>query len=137
MRSRLAGRAPPPAIMRGFDSGTVEPMERSAAAIGMAVLAATLAGCAGDATRDVRVYEPTQLREAQYVPVARLWVETWRARTWVPTYESSEDGIAALKDKAAALGANGLINVGCYADPGAFSIGAPTYLCYGKAIKTP
>ena len=48
------------------------------------------------------------------------------------TLASSSD---RLKDKAASLGANGLINLGCYADPGLFSIGDPAFLCYGQAIK--
>src|SRR5258706_5368368 len=110
-------------------------MRRVMATKAVAVLAARCAGCASLKGEDVKVYEPTQLSEKQYDAVARLWVETWRARTWVPTYASREDAVAALQDKAAALGANGLINLGCYADPGLFSIGDPAYLCYGNAIK--
>jgi uncharacterized protein YbjQ (UPF0145 family) len=53
----------------------------------------------------------------------------------VPSYSSREDGIAALQDKAAALGANGLINVDCYGDKGLFSLGSDSFVCYGKAIK--
>lgn len=110
-------------------------MRKAAAAVGVAVLAGICSGCSTIKAEDVKIYEPTQLRERQYDAVGRLWVETWRARTWVPTYASRDDAIAALQDEAAALGANGLINVGCYADPGLFSIGDPAFLCYGKAIK--
>jgi uncharacterized protein YbjQ (UPF0145 family) len=53
----------------------------------------------------------------------------------VPTYSSREDGIAVLKDEAAALDANGLINVDCYGDSGLFG-GEQAFTCYGKAIKT-
>jgi len=90
--------------------------------------------CGAANAEEVRVYRPAQLKPGEYETVARLWVETWRARTWVPTYDSPEEGIDALRDKAAGLGANGLINVGCYGDRGLFS-GAESFLCYGKAIK--
>jgi len=105
-------------------------MNKTIAAMGMAALAAALSGCA---TGDVRVYDPAQLKQGEYETIARLWVETWRARFWVPTYSSREDGIVALQNKAAGLGANGLINVACYADPG--WVGGDSYLCYGKAIR--
>lgn len=103
--------------------------------VGMVLSAVVLAGCATVKGDDVKVYEPTQLRESQYESVARVWVETWRARTGVPTYASPGDGLAALQDKAASLGANGLINVACYGDPGLFSLGSESFICYGKAIK--
>jgi len=57
----------------------------------------------------VQFYRPAQLKQGEYEAVARLWVETWRTPFWVPSYSSTKDGIAALQDKAAALGANGLI----------------------------
>jgi len=84
---------------------------------------------------EVKVYRPAQLKPGEYETVARLWVETWRPRFRVPTYDSPEEGIDALRDKAAALGANGLINIGCYGDRGLFSLGSETFLCYAKAIK--
>ncbi len=112
-------------------------MKRLIAALGAAASAVILVGCATLKAGDVKVYQPTQLNQGQYETVARLWVETWRARAWVPTYSSPEEGIAALQDKAAGLGANGLINVACYADKGWFSFGGDSYLCYGKAIKVP
>ncbi len=42
-----------------------------------------------------------------------------------------------MRDKAAGLGANGLINVDCYGDKGFFSFGSESFVCYGKAIKVP
>lgn len=84
---------------------------------------------------EVRVYQPAQLKQGEYETLARLWVETWRPRFWVPTYDSPEEGIAALRDKAEGLGANGLINVGCYGDKGLFSGGSDSFICYGNAIK--
>ncbi len=86
-------------------------MEKRIAAISMALSAAVLAGCASIKAEDVKVYTPAQLRQGEYETVKRLWVETWRTPFWVPSYSSPKDGIEALQDKAAALGANGLINV--------------------------
>src|SRR5258708_2750018 len=112
-------------------------MDKRIAAIGVALSAAVLAGCVALKAEDVKVYSPAQLRQGEYETVARLCVETWRPRFWVPTYSSPGDGIAALQDKAAALGANGLINVDCYGDKGLFSFGSDSFTCYGKAIKVP
>lgn len=100
-----------------------------------AVLAAALAGCAGIEAKDVVVYGDAQLKQGRYETVARLWVETWRARFWTPAYTSSEDPVAALQSKAARLGANGLINVACYGDKGFMSLWWESFNCYGKAIK--
>jgi hypothetical protein len=112
-------------------------MEKRIAAIGMALSAAVLAACASLKAEDVKVYTPAQLRQGEYETVKRLWVETWRTPFWVPSYSSREDGIAAMRDKAAGLGANGLINVDCYGDKGFFSFGSESFVCYGKAIKVP
>jgi hypothetical protein len=112
-------------------------MARRIAAIGVAMSAAVLAACSTLKAEDVKVYTPAQLRQGEYETVARLWVETWRPRFWVPTYSSRDDGIAGLQDKAAALGANGLINVDCYGDKGFFSFGSESFTCYGKAIMVP
>jgi len=61
-------------------------------------------------------------------------VGTWRTAFWVPTYSLRDDGIAALRDKAASMDANGLTNVDCYGDSGLFG-GSVALTCYGKAIK--
>src|SRR5713101_3748650 len=112
-------------------------MDKRIAAIGVAMSAAVFAGCAALKAEDVKVYTPAQLRQGEYEAVKRLWVETWRPLFWVPTHSSPKDGIAAMQDKAAALGANGLINVDCYGDRGLFSFGSESFVCYGKAIKVP
>ncbi|HYT15824.1 MAG TPA: hypothetical protein VEL80_05500 [Burkholderiales bacterium] len=111
-----------------------------------AAIAAAMTGCAstsenpgGPATaHEVRIYSPAQLLPAQYETVRRLWVESWRAKFWVPSYSTEEDGLSALRNKAAQLGANGLINVACYKDRGLFSLPGSTgsdFNCYGKAIR--
>src|SRR5215510_7158721 len=104
------------------------------AALLVVALAAVMAACATTKSEDVKIYSPAELRQGEYEPVARIWVQSWRTASWVPTYSSRDDGIAALKDKAASLDANGLTNVDCYGDSGLFG-GAPAYTCYGKAIK--
>ena len=95
---------------------------------------ACLSACATTRSDDVKIYSPAQLKQGEYETVGRIWVDTWRTAFWVPTYSKPEDGISALKDKAATLDANGLVNVDCYGDSGLFG-GAPAYTCYGKAIK--
>ncbi len=112
-------------------------MDKRITAISVALSAAVFAGCAALKPEDVKVYTPAQLRQGEYETVKRLWVETWRPPFWVPSYSSPKDGIAAVQDKAAALGANGLINVDCYRDKGYFSFGSESFTCYGKAIKVP
>lgn len=104
-------------------------------AVVWAALVAVGLQCTAASAEDVKVYRPAQLKPGEYETVARLWVESWRTLAWLPTYDSPEKGIEALRDKAAGLGANGLINVGCYADRGMFALGAESFLCYAKAIK--
>jgi hypothetical protein len=103
----------------------------------VAASVSALLGCATSGSDEVRLYRAAELRQGEYETVARLWVEAGRAAFWTPSYGSQEEGVAALRDKAAALGANGLINIGCYADPGLFSLGSESLVCYGKAIKVP
>ena len=112
-------------------------MSRRTASLALAALTAVLSACSTIEAKDVKIYKPAQLKQGQYETVARLWVETWRTPLWVPSYSLPEDGVAALQDKAAALGANGLINVDCYGDKGLFSFGSDSFVCYGKAIKVP
>ncbi len=112
-------------------------MNKRIAMLTTIILAGGLSGCAALKAGDVKVYTPAQLRQGEYETVKRLWSETWRPPFWVPGYSSPKDGIAAMRDKAAALGANGLINVDCYGDKGLFSVGSESFICYGKAIRVP
>lgn len=110
---------------------------RRFAATCVAASVSVLLGCATSGSDEVRLYRSAQLRQGEYQAVARLWVEAGRSAFWAPSHASEEDGVAALRDKAAALGANGLINIACYRDPGLFSLGSESFVCYGKAIKVP
>ena len=115
---------------------------RIAALLSLALLYACATTTTGDANSkpddqaksDVKIYSPAELKQGDYETVKRIWVESWRTAFWVPTYSSKDDGIAALKDKASSLDANGLINVDCYGDSGLFG-GSAAYTCYGKAIR--
>ena len=107
-------------------------------------MAAAAVGCASTSKQsgipvtaeEVKIYGPAQLLRAQYETVQRLWVESWRAKFWVPSYSSEADGLSALRSKAAGLDANGLINVACYTDRGLFSFSSkPDFTCYGQAIR--
>jgi len=98
-------------------------------------LTAALSACASTTkSAAVKIYSPAELKQGDYETVSRVWVDSWRTAFWVPTDSSREDGIAALKDKAASLDANGLVNVACYGDSGLFG-GSDAYTCYGKAIR--
>ena len=112
-------------------------MNKRFAATCTAVSVSLLLGCATSGSDEVQLYRTAELKQGEYETVARLWVEAGRSAFWAPAYSSPGEGVAALRDKAAALGANGLINIGCYADPGLFSLGSQSFVCYGKAIKVP
>lgn len=80
----------------------------------------------------VAVYNTNQLTPAQYQVVKHIWVDDMRSNVRVPTFGSLDEGIAALKDQAAAAGGTGLINTMCMDASG---YGAGRLLCYGDAIR--
>ncbi len=108
-----------------------------------AIAVCVLSGCASvpqsgidGGTTEVKVYGSERLPAGQYEVVSRLWMDSWRAAFWLPTYPSEAEGITSLQTEAGRLGANGLINVVCL-DQGhskwSWSDG-PAFLCYGSAI---
>jgi hypothetical protein len=109
-------------------------MKKAIGSLAAVLWAVVLSACATSKAEDVKIYSPAQLRQGEYESVSRIWVDSWRTASWVPTYSSRDEGIEALKDKAASLDANGLTNVDCYGDRGLFG-GSEAYTCYGKAIK--
>jgi hypothetical protein len=119
-------------------------MSKRIASLAAVVVTAALSACATSKSEDaktesaksenVKIYSPAQLKQGEYETVKRLWVDSSRTAFWVPTYSSRDDGVEALKSKAASLDANGLINVDCYGDSGLFG-GSLAFTCYGKAIK--
>jgi uncharacterized protein YbjQ (UPF0145 family) len=85
----------------------------------------------------VKLYEFRNLPPGQYEVVRRLWVGSWRAAFWLPTYPSEAEAVAALQAEASRLGADGLINVACLDESRSkwFSSSEPAVLCYGNAIR--
>jgi hypothetical protein len=81
---------------------------------------------------EVQVYSTTQLVPTQYTIVQHIWTDEWRSNISLPTYRKADDGLQALKEKAASAGASGLVNVMCL-DATGYSNGE--LLCYGDAIR--
>lgn len=81
---------------------------------------------------EVQVYSTTQLVPTQYTIVTHIYTDEWRSNISLPTFDSADDGVQALKQKAADAGASGLLNVMCL-DATGYSNGR--LLCYGDAIK--
>lgn len=111
----------------------------------VAAAACMLVGCASAPpsgterpAADVKVYGRETNPPAQYEIVRRLWVDSWRAAFWLPTYPSEGEAIAAMQVEAGRSGADGLINVYCL-DQGRAkwwsSSSGPAILCYGNAIR--
>lgn len=103
------------------------------------ITAALLAGASAGATAQareenapIRVFDATELPPSRYTVIERLWTGTWRSAFWVPGHDDAGAAIAELTNKAASLGANGMVNLHCLNDAGGWGGG---YYCYGLAIK--
>jgi hypothetical protein len=81
---------------------------------------------------EVQVYSTTQLIPTQYAIVQHIYTDEWRSNISLPTFANADDGVKALKQKAADAGASGLLHVICM-DATGYSKGR--LLCYGDAIK--
>ena len=83
------------------------------------ILAAlALSGCASapapsDPAR-VRVYESVTGAPPVAGVVKRLWVESRMTALVFPSYRSAEEGAERLRQAAARLGGDGIVNFGCY-----------------------
>jgi hypothetical protein len=109
--------------------------------VALLAVAAGLPGCAYFETRlaapatnadSIGVYEASPPGSAGYVLVSRLWVEPWKSAISVPRYGSVEAGAADLRNRAAALGGDAVMNFGCYhsgVDP------RSDYYCNGTVIR--
>lgn len=83
-------------------------------------------------TPPVRVFDAGELPPNRYTLIERIWTSTWRAPFWFPSDEDAAAAAATLIDKAAQLGADGVVNLHCVNDTNAWGDG---YYCYGLAIK--
>ena len=80
----------------------------------------------------VGVYESFPPSDRDYVLVRRLWVDGWTSALGIPRYASVEAGAADLRNHAALLGGNAIMNFGCYhsaVDP------RSDYYCNGNVIR--
>lgn len=82
----------------------------------------------------VRMHESVASAPPRYEVVRRIWVEERRSALGVPTYASIEDGRDDIRRQAANLGANGVINFGCYRMPGRSGNGT-RLACNGTAVR--
>jgi len=80
----------------------------------------------------IGVYNTTQLTPNQYRIIQHIWTDDWHSNIRVPTFGTVDEGVSALKQRAAAVGGTGLLNVMCL-DARGYSDGR--LLCYGDAIK--
>lgn len=78
------------------------------------ILASTRLAPAAEA---IAVYESAPPGPRAYSIVKRLWTESWHSAYHVPRYASVEAGNADLRNHAAALGADAIINFACYDNP--------------------
>ena len=69
------------------------------------------------AAEKIAVYESSPPGPRQYRIVKRLWTQTWQSAFDVPHYASVEAGTADLRNRAAALGGDAIVNFGCYGLP--------------------
>ncbi len=110
----------------------------------LAVAACALSGCASapsgsaeERRADVKIYGPADLSSSEYDVVRQLWVDSWSTALWMPTYSSEAEGIVAMQNEAASVGADGLINVFCVdrGRPIWSTNSGPAFVCYASAIR--
>jgi hypothetical protein len=103
-----------------------------AAMLGAAALSSAMAqGGAGP-----RVYQVGEITLDRYTVLERIWVESWRTFSVfdVPKRADEPGAIAALREEAARLGADGIVNLHCVNDGGGF-LSRSGHFCYANAIK--
>jgi len=82
-----------------------------------ALLALLAAGCASTApapVEQVKVHDSQTSIPPGYKVIKRVWADSWASALVVPTYASREEAAQAMREKAAELGGNGVINFACY-----------------------
>jgi hypothetical protein len=95
----------------------------------------SMAGPSQEAAK-IAVYEAIPLDPRPYRLVKRIWVASGRSAGIVPKFDSTEEGAAALRNRAVALGGDAVMNFGCYrlnADIAPES--HPSLICNGNVIK--
>ena len=85
----------------------------------------------------VQVYELNPYTGKPYDVVGRLWTGSWRSAFGIPTYSNRDEAIAAMRNEAASLNADALINVSCLDQRGSTwrASNEPAFLCYAVAVQ--
>lgn len=84
----------------------------------------------------IALYEAIPLDPRPYKLVKRIWVASGRSAGIVPKYRSVEEGAAAFRDRAIALGGDAVMNFGCYRlDADIAPESRPDLICNGNVIK--
>lgn len=111
-------------------------MRRCLALLALALLSACASrpATAPVPPEQVRMHESVTSAPPRYEVVRRIWVEERRSAFTVPTYASLEEGRDDIRRQAASLGANGVINFGCYRMPGKSGNGT-RLACNGTAVR--
>ena len=100
----------------------------------------TLCGCASvpqEPSAEIRIYKSGELLGTPYDSVGHVWVDSWRTAFFPPTYPSEDEALRSLREEAARLGANGIVNVVCL-DQNLREKSAktePAILCYANAVR--
>jgi hypothetical protein len=112
--------------------------------LAVSAICASAAGCTSVATSPgpateadkIPVYDSEPPRYRGYGLVKRLWVTSWSSAAVVPSYRSVEEGATDLRNQAAALGGDAILNFNCTRlDPSAPPESSPKLICNGKIIK--
>ena len=81
-----------------------------------------------------RVYQVGEITYNRYTVLERIWVGSWRSAFYVPGRADEKGAVEALKEEAARLGADGIVNLHCINDSSGF-MGGADHFCYANAIK--
>ena len=108
-------------------------MKRIVAALALLIGYISIAAAQGGA--GPRVYQVGEITFDRYTVLERIWVGSWRSAFSVPTRADEQGAVAALKEEAARLGADGMVNLHCLNDESGGLFGGKGHYCYANAIK--
>jgi uncharacterized protein YbjQ (UPF0145 family) len=103
----------------------------------LAILPVLVAGCASQpagapvAPAQVAVHESVASAPVKFSVIKRLWIESWGSAFGTPSYDAQSDAMTAMREQAASLGGNGIINFGCYRK----STGDTPLGCNGTVVR--
>jgi hypothetical protein len=101
--------------------------------IGIAWLA-LVSGASAQDRAGPRFYQVGEITVDRYTVLERIWVGSWRSALFVPKHADQAGAISALREEAARLGADGIVNLHCLQDSGGLP-GESGHFCYANAIK--